>query len=125
MDRTDIGHDEEIGRAVIPLRDEPIGQLHHDFVPLISQHLNEANKNIGTVGFKFTLVDLSLVDHTRAELQRGNLLTRRATLAQHRLPLSSNHGDEVCDESVTGRCTNGTVNTRLVSQETSPSRSHG
>lgn len=68
MDQSDIGKDEEIGRAVIPLADVQPAKPYDDWLPLLLEKKNGKTKEMGTVGFKYTVVDLNLVDQTRLRL---------------------------------------------------------
>ncbi|GET93527.1 hypothetical protein, conserved [Leishmania tarentolae] len=77
MDDADIGRDEEVGRAVIPLANVQPSRQYDDWLPLLSEKKNKL-REVGTIGFKYTVVDLNLVDRTRARLvkeqysQRGS-----------------------------------------------------
>ncbi|KPI88443.1 hypothetical protein ABL78_2456 [Leptomonas seymouri] len=92
MDQFDIGKDEVLGRALIPLADVQPSKQYNDWLPLLLKKKNGKVKETGTIGFKYTVVDLNLVDQTRLRL-----LKRHAA-----------HGNAVAPvmmESVRGRCT--------------------
>ncbi|CCW63898.1 unnamed protein product [Phytomonas sp. EM1] len=99
MDHSDMGHDREVGYVVLSLEHVKLGQLYHDFEPLqpfkksrkegdpdvhkgpsaVHHHYAtnsscsgsiDKKKSIGSVGFKFSVVNLKYVDQTRAQVIR-------------------------------------------------------
>ncbi|KAK7200515.1 putative C2 domain protein [Novymonas esmeraldas] len=68
MDQSDIGNDEELGRAVIPLADVQPSRQYNDWLPLVSEKRSGKVREVGTIGFKYVVTDLNLVDRTRARL---------------------------------------------------------
>ncbi|CBZ38890.1 hypothetical protein, conserved [Leishmania donovani] len=87
MDQADIGRDEEVGRAVIPLANVQPSRQYNDWLPLLSEKKSGKVREVGTIGFKYTVVDLNLVDRTRARLikeQHRERSARRPSLAKGR-----------------------------------------
>ncbi|KPA81481.1 putative C2 domain protein [Leptomonas pyrrhocoris] len=74
MDQSDIGRDEELGRVAIPLIDVQPSKQYNDWLPLLLEKKNGKVKEMGTIGFKYTVVDLNLVDQTRLRLLKRHAL---------------------------------------------------
>nr|CCM20020.1 hypothetical protein, conserved [Leishmania guyanensis] len=78
MDQADIGRDEEVGRAVIPLANVQPSRQYNDWLPVLSEKKNGKMREVGRIGFKYTVVDLNLVDRTRARLIKEQCREREA-----------------------------------------------
>lgn len=77
MDRSDIGTDEEIGRAVIPLEDVQPSHQYNVWLPLLNTRKRSGRvREVGTIGFKYSVVDLNLVDRTRMRLVKQSRCMR-------------------------------------------------
>ncbi|KAG5490589.1 hypothetical protein JKF63_00709 [Porcisia hertigi] len=78
MDQAGIGRDKEVGRAVIPLANVQPSRDYSDWMPVLNKRKDGEVRKVGTIGFKYTVVDLNLVDHTRARLMKEQYQKRNA-----------------------------------------------
>ncbi|KAG5464283.1 hypothetical protein LSCM1_00464 [Leishmania martiniquensis] len=92
MDQADIGKDEEIGRAVIPLVNVQPSRQYNDWMPVVFEKKNGKVREVGTIGFKYTVVDLNLVDRTRARLAKEHYRERNTRIPGALRGKSESHG---------------------------------
>ncbi|KAG5488854.1 hypothetical protein JIQ42_00472 [Leishmania sp. Namibia] len=92
MDQADIGKDEEVGRAVIPLANVQPSRQYNDWLPVLCEKKNGKVREVGTIGFKYTVVDLNLVDRTRARLIKEHYRDRNTRFSSTTRGISESQG---------------------------------